>query len=100
MRIECSLKEKRSQTQTKEWRMGGWWRTRNVRAYAEYETQHPVSGWLCPGFLPALLPRPTGIQSNVRLISYIPFPPNTLQLKMFHGSELSSEQNPKVPMVI
>lgn len=74
MRIECSLKEKRSQTEMKEWRIGGWWRTRNGHAWAEYETQHPVSGCLCPGFPPAVLPSRTDIQSNVCLTSYIPFP--------------------------
>lgn len=67
-----------------------------VQACAESETHHPVPGLLCPDFLPVSPPQ--SIQSNVLFNFPIsPFPPGILQIRMFHGSELS-EQNLKVPV--
>lgn len=54
----------------------------------------PLDYCVLTSFL-SLLPSLIGIQSSVPvLFSYVPFLPGTPLFKMFHGSKLSSEQNP------
>lgn len=62
--------------------------------HAESEPQHPALDYCAPTSFLSLLRSLTGLQSSMPVyFSYIPFPPDTILFKMFHGSELASEQN-------